>query len=89
MSKRPNVVSFIRRERKAGKSDEQIRHDLLDAGWQIDIINHALEKNPSAPKTPQPTPSHFTKYSDWYTQKQFVYGMCVFLIFIVLLAIFG
>lgn len=89
MSKRPNVVSFIRGERKAGKSDEQIRHDLLDAGWQIDIINHALEKEPTTPKSPQPAPSHFTKYSDWYTKKLFVYGMGVLFVFVLLLAIFG
>lgn len=44
--KRPSVVSYIKSERVAGKSDQQITHELLDAGWQMDIIAHAMHGDP-------------------------------------------
>lgn len=84
---RPNVASFIKKGREAGKSDDLIRSDLLEAGWQIDVINHALNR-PIEPAKTDKTPSHFTKYSDWYTEKRFVYFAIALVVTIILLTLF-
>jgi hypothetical protein len=88
MPKKPHVVSYIKKAREAGKSDTQIKSDLLDAGWQIDVINHALKNHPLEPLN-QPTPTHFTKYSDWYTQRRVVYGFGAAIFVVVLLVVFA
>lgn len=86
-TKRAGVSSYIKKGRAAGKSDDEIRGDLLEAGWQIDVINHSLNV-PIEPVKTDKTPSHFTKYSDWYTEKRFVYGAVGLLFLIVLLSLF-
>lgn len=39
---RPSVTQFISDKRAEGKSDSQITHMLLDAGWHMDIIHKAM-----------------------------------------------
>lgn len=43
MKKKPDVPHFIEEERQKGRSDEEIRRKLLNAGWQIDIIHNAMQ----------------------------------------------
>ncbi len=88
MPKKPHVVNYIKKAREAGKSDAQIKSDLLDGGWQIDVINHALKNHPHKP-IHQPASTHFTKYSEWYTQRRVVYGFGLGLLFIILLVVFA
>lgn len=42
MKKRPAVLHFIAEEREKGTADQAIRHQLLDAGWHMDIIHRAM-----------------------------------------------
>jgi hypothetical protein len=42
MSNKSAVLHFIEEERGKGTSDQIIRHQLLDAGWHMDIIQHAM-----------------------------------------------
>lgn len=44
MKKQSAVMEFVDAERAKGKSDKAIQHDLLDAGWHMDIVRHALGK---------------------------------------------
>ena len=88
-SKRPNVVSFIRNGRETGKSDDEIRRSLLDAGWQIDIINHALDKQSARVAKTSQKSSHFTGYNDWYTQRRFVYFIIISLALTILIVLFS
>lgn len=37
-------MEFVAAERAKGKGDKAIQHDLLDAGWHMDIVRHALGK---------------------------------------------
>lgn len=55
MKKRSAVLHFIEKEREKGATDKEIRHKLLDAGWSMDIIHHAMHKREdnSAHKTQQ------------------------------------
>lgn len=41
-----SVVQFISDKRAEGKTEEEITHLLLDAGWQIDVIHVAMETKP-------------------------------------------
>lgn len=43
MPKKSAVLQFVEDERAEGKTDKQIIHDLLDAGWEMDVIHYALE----------------------------------------------
>ena len=61
MRDKPAVLRFIDEERGKGTSDKVIQHKLLDAGWHIDIVHHALDKkhggrptavNPATPVEP-------------------------------------
>lgn len=45
MSKQ-SLVKFIDDKRAEGKTDSQITHTLLDAGWHIDIIHKVLHGEP-------------------------------------------
>jgi hypothetical protein len=83
MPKKPHVVSYIKKAREAGKSDTQIKSDLLDAGWQIDVINHALKNHPLSPLTSQPrltlqSTATGTPNGGWYTAlgQQFSSSFC-------------
>lgn len=40
------MVKFIEEERSAGKTDTQIAHDLLEAGWHMDIIHKSMHGAP-------------------------------------------
>jgi hypothetical protein len=44
MQKKPAIRQFIESERERGATDKDIRHKLLDAGWHMDIIHHAMDK---------------------------------------------
>ena len=55
MSKKSAVAQFVHDERKKGKDDKEIQHQLLDAGWQMDLIKHALEDPAETPKTVSPS----------------------------------
>lgn len=44
--KKPTVVQFISDKRAEGKTDSQITHELLDAGWHMDIIAKAMHGEP-------------------------------------------
>lgn len=41
-----SVVQFIADERASGKTDSEITHMLLDAGWHMDIIHKAMNTDP-------------------------------------------
>ena len=45
MSK-PPLVQFISDNRATGKTDSEITHMLLDAGWQMDVIQKAMHGDP-------------------------------------------
>ena len=79
-------MEFIEKEKKKGTSEEEIQHKLLDAGWQIDIIHHALDKihgeRPIAMHNPPTIKKH-------YTTEQYVIGGAVILVILVLLASFA
>lgn len=45
MSK-PTVMQFIAENRADGKTDSEITHMLLDAGWQMDVIHKAMHGEP-------------------------------------------
>ncbi len=53
MSK-PPIVQFIEENRASGKSDTEISHMLLDAGWQMDVINKAMHGEPIQPRSLDP-----------------------------------
>ena len=38
------VHKFIEDERGKGSTDQEIQHKLLDAGWQMDIIQHTMDQ---------------------------------------------
>jgi len=46
MEKQQGVVHYIEEERAKGKSDQDITHDLLNNGWQMDIIQSAMHGAP-------------------------------------------
>lgn len=52
MHKKSAVLKFIEKERAKGVGDQGIQHQLLDAGWHMDIIQNAMssELSKSAPK---------------------------------------
>ncbi|MGI9027663.1 MAG: hypothetical protein ACR2FM_02355 [Candidatus Saccharimonadales bacterium] len=43
MQRKSTVETFIEKERAKGTTDQKIRHQLLDAGWQMDIIKRVME----------------------------------------------
>jgi hypothetical protein len=51
---RPSIAQFISDKRAEGKSDSQISHLLLDAGWHMDVIHKAL--NAELTRTRELTP---------------------------------
>ena len=84
MSKR-GVAPYIAEARAAGKSNKEIKTELIAAGWHADIIDKALKDKP-ARYSPSPSkPSHFTSYSDWYTKRSFIF--CLVSIFLLLLVV--
>lgn len=61
MDKKSAVVTFIETERANGKSDTSIQHKLLDAGWQMDIIQWAMGQiagERAQPHAASTSPSH-------------------------------
>ena len=50
MQKKSAVIHFIEDERTKGTSDKEIQHQLLDAGWHMDIIQHAMHAKPQQHK---------------------------------------
>jgi hypothetical protein len=45
MQRKPSLVRYIEQRRKDGKSESEIRDELLNAGWQMDIIMSAMHTN--------------------------------------------
>jgi hypothetical protein len=45
MSKKSTVIRFVEKERSRGSSESEIQGKLLDAGWHMDIIQHAMGQN--------------------------------------------
>ncbi len=43
MQKKSAVIAFIEEQRSTGATDKEIKHQLLDAGWHMDIIQHAMQ----------------------------------------------
>lgn len=41
-----SVAQFISDGRAVGKTDSEITHELLDAGWHMDIIANAMHGEP-------------------------------------------
>lgn len=48
MQKKSAVLRFIDQERAKGTSDKEIQHQLLDAGWHMDIIQNAMHSKQSS-----------------------------------------
>ena len=40
------MVDFIEEQRAAGKSESEITHMLLDAGWHMDVIQKTMHGDP-------------------------------------------
>lgn len=49
-----SVVQFISDERAAGKSESEITHMLLNAGWHMDIIHKAMHSEPVRQRSFEP-----------------------------------
>ena len=45
MQKKPMMSHFIEEQRARGRSEKEIQSQLLEAGWQMDIIMHAMNTN--------------------------------------------
>lgn len=62
------LLSFIRESLTHGHSVDDIRSDLLGAGWDQEIVSQALEKvhSPglSVPRPPQSSPAHSVSMTD-------------------------
>jgi len=43
---KPTLVQFIADKRAEGKTDSEITHMLLDAGWHMDIIHKSMHGEP-------------------------------------------
>ena len=56
MKQKSAIPLFIEEERAKGKSDEEIRHQLLDAGWKMDIIQSAMQADAARHTGLQPVP---------------------------------
>lgn len=88
MSKR-GVAPYIAEARAVGKSDSEIKSELIAAGWHADIIDKALKDEPSRYSPNQSKPSHFTRYSDWYTKRSFIATVIGVIIILFILAAFA
>ena len=42
----PDLIKYIQQSRQAGKTDDQIRQELLGAGYSVGEIEEAMGKNP-------------------------------------------
>lgn len=51
------VAQYVETARSAGIPDEQIRRNLLDVGWQKDVIDAGLGVAAQQPETPAPAPA--------------------------------
>lgn len=83
MSKKTGVITFIERERTNGKSDIEIQHLLLDAGWQMDIIRHAMDENPKKSLPIQTAPKK--KWADRLLNPFVIGSIFIFLVLLVLI----
>ena len=88
MSKR-GVAPYIAEARTAGKSNHEIKTELIAAGWHADIIDKALKDEPARYRPNSSKPSHFTNYSDWYTKRSFIFGVLGFFLLLLVLATFA
>jgi hypothetical protein len=83
MRKKPAVLHFIEEERSKGTKDTEIRHKLLDAGWHMDIIHHAMHKKDDHAHQPESTATN-----DWRSRMNYpLIGAGIFLL-LILLALF-
>lgn len=82
MVKKQGVAHYIEEERAKGKSDQQITHDLLDAGWQMDVIQHALHGEPIKLRDFQP----ILDIKKQPVRRGFILGILVFVVLLLLAA---
>jgi len=43
MQKKSAVIGFIEEQRAKGIDDKEIQHQLLNSGWHMDIVQHAMQ----------------------------------------------
>lgn len=81
MSKQ-SVVKFIEDKRAEGKTDSQITHTLLEAGWHIDIIHKVVHGEPikSLGFEPVISPKIEEKY------KKIIFGVVIIFIVAILVS---
>ncbi len=82
-----SVVKFIEGKRAEGKTDSQITHILLDAGWHMDIIHKVLHGEPikSLGLEPVLTPKIEQKYKKIIIGVLIVFGIAIFVSILFLL----
>ena len=42
MGKKASIHQFIETERASGTTEEDIKNQLMSAGWQFDLVHHAM-----------------------------------------------
>lgn len=86
MSGKSTVLHFIEKERANGASDQQITHQLLDAGWHMDIIHNAL--NHDNEDVPQQDEAIALARPQWQSILMTPYGIAVAVLGLILIAVF-
>jgi hypothetical protein len=86
MQTKSGVLHFIEEGRKKGKTDKQIKSQLLDAGWQIDVVNHAMEGKPHDHPVSAHTPIQSSRLSMMLHHPAFI--AVAFLVLTVLAVVF-
>lgn len=83
MSNQSAVIQFIEQERAKGTNEQEIQHQLLDAGWHMDIIQSAMGTKVTA--SPSKIPDTKSLLTTRQTQ---VWGVAAVIVILVLLALF-
>ena len=87
--KKPAVPNFIEIERAKGKSDEEIKSKLLDAGWHMDIVLSAMKGGIGRKVIQETKPAKATSYREIILNKiKTPFFGSFILLLLVLLAIF-
>ncbi len=77
-----SLPQFISDERAAGKTDSQIVHDLLSAGWHMDIIHRTLHTEPVRKRQLEPILKQKNPHM------RLIIGVSVAIVALILLALF-
>jgi hypothetical protein len=83
MAKKTGVLAFVEEQRRHGLSDESIAHDLLEVGWPIDVVQHALHGKGDH----SPDMSRRSKTTKLTLKDRLLHPASIFLIFIGILII--